>query len=313
MNRIMSLTGLFQMIKKATLAKPDIFRGLKDHGNHTAIYQSKILIYLTLLFIIPAGVNAQKQKDEPISYRDDLVLKWENNNDSLELIAKSKSHAPIQIYFYSRKENKELNSFLLKPKDSTRLTAILKTESDSIHNARFQDSIRIAYYLGHESLMDPDLDHLYRLPFKKGKKYEVSQGFGGKFSHSGEISNYAIDFRLDVGEPVFAARGGLVVKVIDWFTKHGGEELKNSANKIVILHEDGTLGAYVHLDYKGSFVKEGEWVKEGDKIGVSGFTGFTRGPHLHFVVRREKDIAIPVYFKGYEGKTLKKGKRYKVN
>jgi murein DD-endopeptidase MepM/ murein hydrolase activator NlpD len=100
--------------------------------------------------------------------------------------------------------------------------------------------------------------------------------------------------------------------VIDWFTKQGGEELINSANRIIILHKDGTMASYVHLDYKGSLVQEGQRVVEGEKIGVSGLTGFTNGPHLHFVVRKENDIAIPVYFKGYMGKTLKRGKKYKV-
>jgi murein DD-endopeptidase MepM/ murein hydrolase activator NlpD len=91
---------------------------------------------------------------------------------------------------------------------------------------------------------------------------------------------------------VYAARDGTVVKVIDWFSKQGEEELINAANKIIIAHSDGTLASYVHLDYKGSFVKEGEFVERGEKIGISGLTGYTRGPHLHFVVRKERDIRL---------------------
>ena len=71
------------------------------------------------------------------------------------------------------------------------------------------------------------------------------------------------------------------------------------------------MASYVHLDYQGASVQEGQWVSKGEPIGFSGLTGKTSGPHLHFVVRRDNDIAIPIYFKGYPNQILKPGKRYK--
>lgn len=272
----------------------------------------KIDFTLLILSLCSLYSFSQKQKDEPTSYLDDLSIGWIKRSDTLKFIAVSKISAPIEIYFASKKNNIELSSFLLNPKDSLELIKYCGKSSDSIIKSRFADSVRVGYNLGHKSLIKPDLDYLYRLPFKTHKKYEVSQSFNGNFSHNNSRSRFAIDFQLNVGESVFAAREGMVVKVIDWFSKQGGKELLNAANKIIILHSDGTLASYVHLDYNGSFVKEGEFVKKGQKIGVSGLTGYTRGPHLHFVVRKERDISIPIYFKGYEGKTLKKGKRYKV-
>ena len=115
---------------------------------------------------------------------------------------------------------------------------------------------------------------------------------------------------MQVGDPVYAARGGLVIKAIDWFTKQGGPELVKAANRIVILHEDGTMASYVHLIYKGVLVKEGDRIEMGQKIGYSGLTGYTNGTHLHFVVRKERDISIPIYFRGHEQKELKMGKKY---
>ncbi|WP_224483862.1 M23 family metallopeptidase [Robertkochia aurantiaca] len=213
------------------------------------------------------SLQAQRKADEPLSYTDDLELEWQNVADTLLLRAASRSLIPVQIYFHGRINGNQLNSFLLMPGDSLRLLAVPAVKSDTIFKKRFRDSVRVSYYFGHRSLIDPDLDHLYRLPFKRGKKYEVSQSFNGKSSHFSEKSKYAVDFQLDVGEPVYAARSGMVFKVIDWFTKQGGEELKYAANKIVIRHDDGTMASYVHLDYRGSFVKEGDWVEEGEKIG----------------------------------------------
>lgn len=269
--------------------------------------------YILLLFFTYVNIGlAQKHKDEPITYRDDLSLDWKKHDDTLSLIAENRLLTSLQIDFYSRKDSTLLKSFLLQPKASIDLLDYSGNLADSIFKSQFNDSVRISYVWGHASQIDPDLDYLYRFPLKKGKKYEVSQGFNGKTSHFSKKSKYAIDFQLDVGEPVYAARGGTVVKVVDWFTKQGGKELRNAANKIVILHSDGTLGFYVHLDYRGSFVQEGDIVDEGQKIGISGLTGYTNGPHLHFVVRKENNISIPIYFKGYEGEVLKEGKRYKV-
>ncbi len=265
-----------------------------------------------MLFYSVIPVAAQKQKDEPLDYRDEVDIHWKVLDDSLKLQAVNKLLVPIQFYLNDKKDDTMQKSFLLRPADSITLAAFARNRPDTILQAGFFDSTRLAYNYGHASLIEPDLDYPYRFPFRKGKKYEVSQGFNGKASHDHDKSRYAIDFQLDVGEPVYAARGGTVVRVIDWFTKQGGEELRNAANRIIILHDDGTIASYVHLDYQGSFVKEGQQVEKGDKIGISGVTGFTRGPHLHFVVRKENDIAIPVYFEGHMGETLKQGKRYKV-
>ncbi len=273
---------------------------------------AKIYSSLFLILLLSAICFGQKKKDEPTSYTDDLTFEWKKETDTLRLVATSKSLAPIQIYFHSRKDSVALTSFLLPSKDSLALIRYHGQQLDSVYQKKVGDSLRISYFLGHDSLIRPNLKYRYQLPFKRGKKYEVSQSFNGKSSHQSERSQYAIDFQLNVGEAVHAARGGLVIKVIDWFTKQGGRELLHAANRIVILHDDGTLASYVHLDYKGSFVKEGETVLEGQKIGLSGLTGFTRGPHLHFVVRKERDIAIPVYFKGYENQILKQGRRYKI-
>lgn len=271
----------------------------------------KFIVFPLIAFLIStSGILCQtKQKDAPSSYLDDFHFKWITKKDTFHLKAQSKSYAPIEIIISDRQTEKELYSLLLQPFDSV---AILKLKGNDLNSVKqkISDSLKIGYYFGHPDIITPNLNHPYTLPFRKGKAYEVSQGFNGKTSHNHIASRYAIDFQLNIGEPVYAARSGTVVKVIDWFSKQGGPELKNAANKIIILHEDGTIANYAHLDYKGSLVQEGMYVEAGQKIGTSGLTGYTNGPHLHFVVRKERDIAIPIQFEGYENRNLKKGKRY---
>lgn len=268
-----------------------------------------LILLLVLICTLPA--HGQHQKDRPTSYEDDLTFIWQQQLDSIRLLAKSKIHAPIEVLVFDRATDEALQSILLEKFDSVEIRQFAGQNIDSLKNY-LGKTFRIAYFLGHPDRTVPDTNYLYRLPFRKGKKYEVSQGWNGKSSHNSDRSRFALDFQLNVGEPVFAARDGIVIKAIDWFTKQGGPELRDAANRIVILHDDGTMANYVHLKYRGVLVAEGEQVSRGQKIGISGLTGFTRGPHLHFVVRKERDISIPVYFEGYEGRALKRGRRYRV-
>ena len=136
-------------------------------------------------------------------------------------------------------------------------------------------------YMGDLSSI-PDLDYVYSLPFEEDREVQIYQGYNGSFSHAGEK---ALDFGLDIGDGVTAARGGTVVQVVESNNKACKQKscLKYN-NLIVIYHEDGTLAEYVHLDYNGALVEVGDVVAKGDLIGISGNTGWSSGPHLHFMV-----------------------------
>jgi murein DD-endopeptidase MepM/ murein hydrolase activator NlpD len=146
----------------------------------------------------------------------------------------------------------------------------------------------------------PDDAFIYSLPYAAGRSFRVSQGYHGRFSHSGP-DEYAIDWRMPVGTPVHAARGGLVIKSKD-DDAHGGADRKyeKSANCVLIQHADGTIGVYGHLKKGGNKVKVGDQVKTGELIALSGNTGFSNGPHLHFAVFMTRDgssrLSLPVKF-----------------
>lgn len=163
-----------------------------------------------------------------------------------------------------------------------------------------------------------DDNHLYRLPYADGASYRVLQGFGSRFSHRG-IEQYAIDFRMSVGTPVHAARGGVVARAVDVHDKGCWEDgCGKYANFIVVMHDDGTTGEYYHLKKDGAFVEVGDRVVAGQEIGLSGNTGHTTMPHLHFAVYRAtrgaRPQSIPISFISADGVVFepRRGQRYRA-
>lgn len=140
----------------------------------------------------------------------------------------------------------------------------------------------------------------FALPWAIGESRKTGQSFGGERSHFGE-DFYAVDFAMEEGTPIHAARPGLVCYVRDHYREGGWRpELRDKDNHVMIAHEDGTMSRYLHLRENGAEVELGQWVEAGELIGYSGNVGFSSGPHLHFdVVRLGSDLitrTVPFQF-----------------
>ena len=153
-----------------------------------------------------------------------------------------------------------------------------------------------------------DNSYVYTIPYQEGKQYSLDQGYGGKFSHFMKGKTHALDFTMEIGTPICAARDGLILFVKENSNKGGKTfRFQEYGNYITIYHEDGTMANYFHIKKGGSKVKEGDRVKAGDVIALSGNTGWSSGPHLHFQVYKfDEDMevkSIPTNFKLEDGKT----------
>lgn len=146
---------------------------------------------------------------------------------------------------------------------------------------------------------------IYWLPYAPGKRYGILQGYGSRFSHTG-LERYTIDFNMPVGTPVHAAREGIVARIVEENDKGCWDDGCGAyANFVVVLHDDGTTGEYYHLVKDGALVAEGDRIAQGQLIALSGNTGHTTMPHLHFGVYRAATWgateSIPVRFRSKSG------------
>ncbi len=147
----------------------------------------------------------------------------------------------------------------------------------------------------------------YRPPIPAGTRFRIGQAFGGEHSHSTPPGRHAVDIQMPTGTPVHAARAGVVMDAARYF--HGaGDDLERDgprANFVRILHDDGSMAVYAHLDYDGVLARPGQRVSRGERIGRSGNTGYSTGPHLHFAVQVNRDMtlrSVPFEFEDRDSK-----------
>ncbi len=112
---------------------------------------------------------------------------------------------------------------------------------------------------------------------------------------------HCVDFALPIGTPIRAVADGIVIEKKSRFSKaytNPSYKYRARTNYITIRHNDGWSSYYVHLKWRSVRVKIGQKVRRGQIIALSGDTGFTTYPHLHFGLYDEKYRNMPAKFTG---------------
>ncbi|ADR22936.1 hypothetical protein MATR_32150 [Marivirga tractuosa] len=255
----------------------------------------KSYLFLSLYIFFSTFLYAQ-QKPIEIHYKksEEGFVFYANNTEPIPYTVKINFQKLENLYSRSGEKN-----FTRTIPANTSNLEILELKKMKVDKGTSFD-FNFLYNIGDQSL-EVDTEFPYLLPFKHGKRVRVGQGNNGAGTHRG-IN--AIDFNLEIGDSIYAARSGIVVEVKEDSNVGGNDpKFEPYGNFIKVYHDDGTIGSYVHLVQKGSFVKKGDQIQKGQLIGISGNTGWSSGPHLHFMVAQNKDfrnITLPIKFLNYK-------------
>lgn len=154
------------------------------------------------------------------------------------------------------------------------------TEPSPEQQAQIAESVKVKQdYLGR---VTPDRE--WRGDFAAPVDASTSDVFGSQriFNGVAQRPHLGLDYRVPTGTSVAAMNEGTVLLA---------RFLYFEGNCVVIDHGQGLLTLYFHLSEIK--VKEGDTVKRGQEIGLSGGTGRATGPHLHVAVRWEGTYLDP--------------------
>jgi murein DD-endopeptidase MepM/ murein hydrolase activator NlpD len=259
----------------------------------------------------------QQEQIERRFEKPEVTLFQRSDPGGVMLIAKSTYFGPVQIAFRVHPiENVSAKTHrsgltVLPPRSETEVVFVGKSveQVDLRFDSEFQ-------FIPGQPGAEHRPEQPYRLPYALSSAVRVSQAYPVVKTHGDPASQYAVDFVMPVGTDVFAARDGVVIEVASDFFESGTDYEVDGprANVVRILHADGTMALYVHLNWNTIRVVPGQRVRRGEYLADSGNTGFTTGPHLHFVVQRNEGgalVAVPLEFAGPNGpETLVTGETY---
>jgi len=242
-----------------------------------------------LLVLLPLIVLSQESPDIKFD-------KYAENKTNVITVDNNES-CPVSIEYEYSGENVKSSlankSIIVIPANTKKFIVSKIDAEDQFKSYKF--SYTVFYVFGDVNAKPSDSEEVYWLPYSTNTSQSIYQGYNGNFSHQ---NAYSLDFSHKLGAGIFAARSGkVIVTKSDSNQACLAKECAKYNNKIILLHEDGTFGEYVHLKKDGVVVNKGDDVKQGQLIGYSGNTGWSKGPHLHFSVFSNKIDGERTYYK----------------
>lgn len=236
-----------------------------------------------------------------------IGIRNRGSTDAPALTVINDYYGPIEVEI----SGEGIENMEAKPSLPVRVVALARRETPVVTLKPVGQRWRYGYQM-RAVLGDPTATHQpdqpYAPPFAPGQRFPIGQAFEGAFSHQHPQSRYAVDIGMPLGTPVHAAREGVIMDIAADFLDGGADpKYQTRANAVRVLHPDGTMAVYAHLQADSVQVRPGQRVERGAWLANSGNTGFSTGPHLHFAIQRNAEmelISIPFEFAGPDGRSI---------
>ena len=220
------------------------------------------------------------------SSKVDLVL--EKSGDHIDVLVDNPLAGPVQaIVSLDRNSRQEDTAAVIRPGSRSRLVQLPIGQAINV---------QLQAIPGDPALHPQPFDYILPVP---AKGLRIDQAAGGAHSHNDDENRHAIDFAQPMGTMVSAARDGIVMDLDNDEPDNTGTNgnRRARANFVRVLHADGSMALYAHLQRGSIPVHRGDRVAIGQRIGSVGNSGWSTGPHLHFAVQVNGDRrlqSIPV-------------------
>ena len=236
-----------------------------------------------------------------LEYHDVLLKEVEETSAALEVrraecvALKAKQEETLALLEIKRVKYDEIIAECMTELEALNSDSILLDELIKLKESDIESTEKeINDILANIDSIDRDItDFEYNNWFWPGDDAYITSTFGGRDLEGSYNYHKGIDINLRY-EDVYSARAGTVIAA-KYSTSYG--------YYIVIDHGNNIQTLYAHLSKLG--VKIGQEVRAREKIGVSGNTGWSTGPHLHFEIRLNGSCVNPLSNKklGITGKS----------
>lgn len=250
------------------------------------------------------------KKESSISYKNIVVDKqrYEIFNNPLD---SKKFYALIPINYYEKPSDKKVEIFYTQDnelksktiffdiKDANYEKETLSVDSSKVILSENDRKRASKEYAEAMEIYNKKTEHSYiSSEFIVPLNSKITSDFGKARVYNGSLKGYhgGTDFRASDGTPLMASNSGKIVLAKDRFYSGGS---------VVIDHGHGIYSCYFHMSKLD--VKEGDMIRRGEPIGLSGSSGRVTGPHLHFGIRVAAQQVDPLQFIELINKNLLKG------
>ncbi|MFQ6067333.1 MAG: peptidoglycan DD-metalloendopeptidase family protein [bacterium] len=184
-----------------------------------------------------------------------------------------------------------MDGFIYRVPRGQTLSRIARTYDVSLHEIMQINQIENPHLIpAGQKIFVPAIKPLYT--FIWPARGRISSGFGWRrnpFTKKGREYHRGIDIAVNTGTPIRASHSGRVV------VAYRGKRWNKGYGKLVVIRGgDNSYTYYAHLSRV--LVKRGQYVRQGQKIGLSGNTGRSTGPHLFFAIVKNGKARNPLKY-----------------
>lgn len=172
---------------------------------------------------------------------------------------------------------------------SEEASEILRWTSSRINSLERRVNIQKVSFGEIKEYYNDNHDRLSHLPAIKPINGVILSGFGMRIHPvlKYQRMHEGIDFRADIGTPLYAS-GNAIVKSTGRRGTYG--------LMVILDHGFGYESRYAHLSGFAEDLKPGTQLERGDLIGYTGQSGMVQGPHLHYEVRIDGEPVNPIHY-----------------